>query len=566
MNRARAALSLLLVAVAGCRGGGTPPPNGGDQGRPLSAELIDPPGQIPEGVSCAPAQAPALTRFARLTHRQYDNSVRDLTGLDLALGRDFLPDEAQAGFDRGVDLQVGDALGQSYRLAAEQLAAAVVSSPDAYQLVVGCDPATGEACARAFIITFGRKVFRRPLTDAEVTARMALFQRGAMLIDAGDDFQRGVQIALEAFFQSPYFLYRIELGQQTDASGMIALDSYEIAARLSYALTNTAPDSILAAAADDGALVSPRAVAEQARRLVASPAARDTVRDFHRQWLDLDVYPQKLVKDPTLYPSISPALAPLLTREVEAFVEDVTFDMRKGLPSLLTAPFTYVNQVTAPLYGVDGAFGEELQRVNLDPTRRAGLLTQVGFLATRAFSDRSSPIHRGVFIQRRLLCTALPGPPPGIPALPPVDGTSIKTTRQQVDEHTAPAACAGCHRAVINPPGFGLENYDAIGQFRTSENGVAIDASGQLVATAGLAPFSNGVELATAIATAPESSRCYATNWLRYLLGRFETAADDCALAALAARLSDDDYTGADLMIDTTRTRAFLFRTPEGTR
>jgi hypothetical protein len=242
----------------------------------------------------------------------------------------------------------------------------------------------------------------------------------------------------------------------------------------------------------------------------------------------------------------------------------VTFDVGKGLPSLLTAPFTYVNRVTAPLYGLDASFGEDLQRVDLDPAQRAGLLTQVGFLSTQAFADLSSPIHRGVFIQRQLLCTPLPNPPPDIPALPPVDGTTIKTTRQQVEAHTAPAACAGCHQAIINPPGFGLENYDAVGQFRTTENGVPIDATGRLVATAGLAPFSNGVELAHAIAAAPESAHCYATNWLRYLLGRAETTTDDCVLGALAAQLANDDYTGTALLVDLTRTRAFMFRAPEG--
>jgi len=564
MVRAPTARWLLIASFAGCQGGSRP---GSDNPTRWSYDgLIDPPGQAPAGAACTPAQAPALTRFARLTHRQYDNGVRDLTGLDLGLSRDFLPDNTQAGFDRGVDLQVGDTLGQSYRLAAEQLAAAVISAPDAYQRVVGCDPTllSGDACARSFIASFGRKVFRRPLGAAEVASRLALFHQGATLVDSGDDFQRGVQVSLEAFFQSPYFLYRIELGRQADANGLVALDSYEIAARLSYALTNTTPDPILAAAADAGALGSPAAVAAQAARLMTSPAAHDTVRDFHHQWLDLDVYPQKLVKDPTLYPSVTPALAPVLTGEVEAFVDAVTFDRKKGLRSLLTAPFTYVNQATAPLYGVDGTFGQDLVRVDLDPTRRAGLLTQVGFLATRAFADLSSPIHRGVFIQRQLLCTLLPNPPANIPALPPVDGSTIKTTRQQVEAHTAPAACAGCHQAIINPPGFGLENYDAVGQFRTSENGVPIDATGQLVATAGLAPFSNGVELANAIAAAPESAHCYATNWLRYLLGRSETAADDCALAALTAELANDDYAGTDLLVDMTRTRAFMFRTLQG--
>jgi hypothetical protein len=304
-------------------------------------------------------------------------------------------------------------------------------------------------------------------------------------------------------------------------------------------------------------------VAAQADRLLAGPAAHETVRDFHHQWLDLDVYPNKLTKDAKLYPSVTPALAPLLQSEVERFVDAVSFDRKRGLASLLTAPFTFANRITAPLYGVTGNFSDALQQVELDPTQRAGLVTQLGFLATRAFTQSSSPIHRGVFIQRRLLCATIPDPPPNIPQLPPVDGTTIKTTRQQVDQHTAPEPCASCHHTLINPVGFGLENYDAVGRFRTTENGQDIDASGNLAGTADAQPFDDGVALARALAAAPEARLCYAKYWFRYTLGREETAADACALDALAERLADDNYTALDLLTDMTRTRAFLVRAAE---
>ena len=222
-----------------------------------------------------------------------------------------------------------------------------------------------------------------------------------------------------------------------------------------------------------------------------------------------------------------------------------------------------MNATTAPLYGLKGTFGDALQKVDLDPTQRAGLLTQVGFLSTRSFSNLSSPIHRGVFIQRRIMCAELPDPPPNIPSLPPLDGTTIKTTRQQVDQHTAPAACAGCHHQIINPLGFGLENYDAVGQYRTEENGVPVDATGTLVATAGNAPFTNAIEMSRAIAESPEARACYAKNWLRYTFGRSEDAGDACAIAALSAALADDAYTPVRMLVDMTRTQAFLYRGAE---
>jgi hypothetical protein len=326
---------------------------------------------------------------------------------------------------------------------------------------------------------------------------------------------------------------------------------------------NSTPDAQLMAAADANALGTAEQLATQGLRLLSTAAAHETVRDFHHQWLDLDAYPNKLTKDQKLYPGISPDLAPLLQGEVEQFVDTVSFKRKRGLPSLLSAPFSFVNRTTAAIYGVTGTFGEELQEVALDPKQRAGILTQVGFLATRAFSNLSSPIHRGVFIQRRLLCNTIPDPPPNIPELPPLDGTKIKTTREQVDQHTAPAACAGCHHSLINPVGFGLENYDAVGRFRTQENSVTVDATGTLVGTNDKAAFSNGVELAQALASAPEARACYAKSWFRYVLGRVEAEGDACALSLVSARLADDNYTALDILTDLTRTPSFRARTAE---
>jgi len=282
------------------------------------------------------------------------------------------------------------------------------------------------------------------------------------------------------------------------------------------------------------------------------------VRDFHHQWLVMDNYANKLAKDAAKYPTVTPDLAPVLAQETEKFIAEVTFTQGKGWKSLLTAPFTFVNSTTAPLYGVSGSFGSTLTRVDLDPAKRAGLFTQLGFLATHAYSNQSSPIHRGAFIQRNVLCTRIPDPPPMVPELPPLMAT--QTTRQQVDMHTAPAECANCHHNYINPVGFGLENYDAVGAFRATENGVTIDATGTLAGTAANAPFTDGVSESAAIAASPEAQRCYSTTWMRYAFGRAETAADMCAIQVLGARLQDDSYKVTDLMVDITRTTAFMYR------
>jgi len=281
---------------------------------------------------------------------------------------------------------------------------------------------------------------------------------------------------------------------------------------------------------------------------VAMPAAHDTVRDFHHQWLNLDVYANKLTKDPA-YPTVTPALAPVLAGETERFVEDVVFTQGKGFPSLMTAPFTYANKTTAALYGVSGTFDDTLKRVDLPPTQRAGLLTQLGFLASNAYSNQSSPIHRGVFVVRRVLCGTIPDPPPNVPQLPALG--AAQTTRQAVDMHTAGSGCAGCHHGIINPVGFGFENYDAVGKFRTMENGQTIDATGTLAGTAA------AISAASSVAQA-----CYAKTWLRYAFGRVESAGDACAVGVLAQSLAKDDYKVTDLLVDLTRTRAFMYRSP----
>jgi hypothetical protein len=506
---------------------------------------------------CTAGTPPATTRLFRLTHAQYDNSVRALTGLDVRPSGDFPIDQNQAGFDRGIDLQAGDVLGKAYRAAAETLAASVAGNATAFSKVVGCDPATGNSCRDSFIANFGRRVFRRALTDAEKAPLASLFAMGPTLVDGtADDFHKGVQVVLEAMFQSPSFIYRAELSTQLNG-GVIALSGYEMASRLSFFLVNGPPDDALLDAAAAGQLASADGVATQALRLIATDPAKETVRDFHHQWLLMDAAANHLTKD-SKYPTVTPDLAPVLAQETERFIAEVTFAQGKGFPSLMTAPFTFVNATTAPLYGVSGSFGSSLTRVDLDPTKRAGLFTQLGFLATRAYSNQSSPIHRGAYIQRSVLCAAIPDPPPNVPELPPL--MAAQTTRQQVDMHTAPGECASCHHQYINPVGFGFENYDAAGVFRTTENGANIDATGTLAGTAARTAFTDGVSASAAIAGSPEAQRCYSATWMRYAYGRADAVTDSCAIQVLGTRLANDNYKITDLMVDITRTTAFMFR------
>jgi hypothetical protein len=571
-----AAVAAAFVLATACQGSiGN---RGGDTGAG-AGPMVNDPGIIDQGgntgaagsigtgsagttgtAPCTAGTPPPTTRLFRLTHAQYDNSVRALTGLDVRPSGDFPIDQNQAGFDRGVDLQAGDVLGKAYRASAETLAAAVAADATAFARVVGCDPAAGNSCRDSFIAGFGRRALRRPLTDAERTTFVNLFGMGPTLLDGtADNFHKGVQVVVEAMLQAPNFIYRPELSTQV-SGGVVALSGYELASRLSFFLVNSPPDDALLDAAGAGMLATADGLAAQALRLIATDAAKATVRDFHHQWLVMDAYANNLTKD-AKYPTVTPALAPVLADETERFIAEVTFTQGKGFRSLMTAPFTFVNSTTAPLYGVSGgsgSFGSTLTRVDLDPTQRAGLFTQLGFLATHAYSNQSSPIHRGAYLQRSVLCADIPDPPPNIPELPPLMAT--QTTRQQVDMHTAPGECAACHHVYINPVGFGFENYDAAGVFRTTENGVTIDATGTLAGTAAKTPFTDGVSAAAAIAGSPEAQRCYSATWMRYAYGRAETAADMCAVQVLGGRLADDNYKITDLMVDITRTTAFMYR------
>jgi len=571
MARALPGALLLLVACRGTitdaaeRSGGNPSGGMGAAGfGGMGGGLIDmpPPARpgMPNPKVCTPGALAVTPRLVRLTRQQYENSVRDLTGLDVRPAQDLPPDASFLGFNRTVDLEVGDLVGRVLNEQAATVARQVVATPGSLRNVVSCNAAAGEACMATFIAEFGRKTFRRPLTEAEKTRYATLFKMAGGLVETGDPFTKGVQVTVEALLQSPSFIYRVESSTTRDGA-QIVLGSHELAARLSYMLTNTTPDAALSQAADRNELVDPAVLTTQARRLLETPAGQAMIRAFFGQWMQTEEWPKHLDKSPTRYPAWKPAFLAALTRELELFTDAVTFERKRGLASLLTSSFTFANRDSAAIYGLAGTFTDVFTQVELPANRRAGLLTQLGFLAANANALTSSPIHRGVFVQRSLLCNQIPPPGQQVPPVPPT--SAGKTTREVVTEHTAGEGCRACHHTLINPVGFGLENFDAVGAWRDEENGKPIDASGSLVGTALNQSFSNPVELARAIADAPEAHSCFAKQWLRYGFGREEKEGDACALEALAASIEDDTYTPVQLVVDLVRSRAFIYRSLE---
>lgn len=335
-----------------------------------------------------------------------------------------------------------------YQALSEQLAEQVASNAARLAKITPPGlPSSGDAQAQAFVTGFGERAFRRPLTAGETSAFVALFKQGPALFSGRDALSAGAQLCIQAFLQSPSFLYRSE-GAGPAKDGVIALSNYEIASRLSYMLWDSLPDAMLFAAAKSGALRTPEQIASQAERMLALPRAADNLDEFHRQLLELRHYD-------TLHSTGLPeGIGVSLRRETERFIHDALIDKNGTLAQLFTSSYSFVNRDLAALYGSSGSFGTELVRAELDPGQRAGLLTQPGFLIYR--SGDTAPILRGVYVNEKLLCSDLPPPPVFTP--PKLVGV---TRRERIESITGKGTCGeGCHAGVINPAGYPLENFD----------------------------------------------------------------------------------------------------------
>lgn len=548
---------LLLASCTGeiSEGGGSTTPGG-------SAVGDDEPVGAQPAPLCDQVRPPPDSRLVRLSHAQYENTVADLLGLSVEAAREFIADREGTGFDTATrDLHVSERLGRDYQRAAESLADALRADSDALGRIVPCR-ATERGCARQFVESFGRRAFRRPLSEPEVDAYSALHASAAELYPSGGAFENSVHLVVQAMLQSPDFLYRIELAEDTEGHGVAALTDYEIASRLSFSLWNRMPDDALFEAAARGELRTTNEVRAQARRMLEDPRGEAMLARFHGQWLEADRY-QGLMRDPSRYPAFATELGPDLRTELDLFVRDVVVDRRLGIEELLTAPQTFVNARLASIYRLPGSYGESFERVSLDPAQRAGLLTQVGFLASHAHVNMTSPIERGVFVHGKILCTHIPAPPPDADLNIPPPTEEFATTRDRIEAHTGGAACRSCH-SIINPLGFAFERYDADGSYRESENGHRVDASGELAIDGERTRFDDAIGLVHRIAKSEQARQCYAAHWLRYAYGRLETRYDGCRLRELAERMKNPSYSVLDLVVDLAVEQTFRQHIVEG--
>ena len=490
----------------------------------------------------------------RLTRLEYDNTVRDLLGTDARLAEGFVAEEEVLGFDNnGAALTVGELLAEQYLVAAEQLAAEAVEEIEA---LVPCDPASGdEACARAFAIAFGRRAFRRPLEDAQVDALMVAFDQGA----AEGGFAAGIELVVQVMLQSPSFLYRVERGE--GGEGIVALDDWEVASRLSYLLWNSMPDEPLFEAAEAGQLRSGDEIRAQAERMLEDPRAESVVIDFHRQLLDLDALDGQ-AKDPTAFPEFTPAVAASMRVEAERFATDVVLHGDAAWATLLLGRHTFLDATLARYYGITAPVGDAMTRVALpEDSHRGGFLRMGALHAALGKYATTAPVLRGKFVRTKLLCQTLPPPPDNVEFEPP-DVDPDATARERYSEHTESVECASCH-VLMDPIGFGFEHYDGAGAWRAVENGFPVDASGDLVGTQDADGRFDGVEdLAERLAGSEEARACLVTQWFRYAYGREVTERDACTIASLDQAFADGDVRALILAI--VQTDAFRFVKVEG--
>ncbi|HTQ03617.1 MAG TPA: DUF1592 domain-containing protein [Polyangiaceae bacterium] len=507
------------------------------------------------------------SQVPRLTNAQYDRTIRDLLGVTtLNAANGVVPSTLLAAdFSGGMT----DLAWANYKDVADKISAQVIADPTLTANFMKCTPTAGDTtCLHQTAIDFGRLAFRRPLTSDEVARFDKVIAAGSTITPTGAPMEIA-QALLYMFLISPTFIQRAETTENSDGAGHFTLSSTEIAQRLSYMLWGTTPDATLNTAADANMLQTTDQIAAQAQRMLQDPKARDMVSAFHQHYLlmDSESHWATASRDPSLFPNFDPSIVGTLSDETLKFFDAITFTPNSTFKDFLTSPIAFVNKDLAPLYGLDGSkYGTDLTQVTLDATQRPGFLTRLGFLMNFASYTRTNPIYRGAFISKQILGIDIPAPPPGATQTPlPTDATLV-TNREQVDAQTSGDTCAGCHHVYINPPGFVMEAFDAMGAWRTTEtNGAALDTTADITVTDGqpTVHVTNPSELMTAMATAPGALAQYVTQLVGYAYQRPGDAADACDVAKLAAKMNAGNYAILNLFSDLTQTQSFRLRAVE---
>lgn len=505
---------------------------------------------------------PGRVTVRRLNRVEYNNTVRDLLGVESAPSDAFPPDDTGYGYDNiGDVLTLSPLLAEKYLDAAEQVAREVVAKeisdygrtlPHQRKILV-CNharPDHGDDCAMRAIRYMTPRAYRRPAAREEIDKIAGFYQ---LARESGDSFEAGIELAVQALLVSPHFLFRAEEEKAPDNPDReYYVNNYEFASRLSYFLWSSMPDDELLACAQDGTIWNPRTLRAQVRRMLRDPRARALAENFGGQWLET----RNLAladPDPDLFPEFTEELRLAMAEETTLFFDSIVTEDRSVL-DFIGADYTFVNGPLAAHYGLDGIAGPAFQRVEVDPAVRGGILGQASILTLTSHPTRTSPVLRGVWILEKVLAAPTPDPPPGIPPLDAAPAEAGASLREKLEAHRADPSCASCHDR-IDPLGFGLENYSPIGAWRAEESGRPVDNTGILPDGQ---EFAGPGELKKVLlAKKDDFTRALAENMLTYALGRGLEAYDRPAVESIVETVAQQDYRFSALVYEIVRSLPF---------
>jgi len=509
--------------------------------------------------TCTPG-IPPTSQVPRMTRAQYDTVVNDLLGLTTLAAPTNGPPSSLLGEDSNGPLT--DIMWNGYLSAAEKIAGAVMANATMKAKYISCDPTaagtTVTTCLTNTIKAFGRKAFRRPLTDTEVTSFMRF--NSLTPTHTGNDVAEAI---LYAFLASPSFIALPELGQTMDATtGALQLSSYEVATRLSFLIWNSVPDDMLSTAADSNQLTTATQIRTQAARMLGSPKAAAIATTFHRNYANIangTHWTNNTTHSIGNYTSASynDAMAELDSFFADLVVSGGTFN------DLFNSPNGFVTKNTASIYGVTST-ATTPTKTALDATKRPGFLSRVGFLSTFAHDTTSSPILRGAFITQQVLAIPVGDPDPSFIGMTP-PAMNYTTYRQAMETLTMNAPCNSCHTYKVNPPGFVMERYSAVGAWQdTDPLGGAINSTADVVFSTVPAvkkTITSPAELMAEIAKAPNAQRNYAEKFVSFASNRSPNQNDTCTVNTLTTNMATPTYSVASMMADYTQADSFRLRT-----
>ena len=503
---------------------------------------------------------PGLFVIRRLNKVEYGNTLHDFLGIDPSIARD-LPDEVPG---EGYLNTLSPLQTEQYLVIANEALNKSLGPKDGpptnrQKLLFGTTPTSEKDwrdSAKKVASSLTRSAYRRPANDQEIAVLMSVYD---LARENKLDYQSSLRMMLKAILISPQFLFITPAREPSASESIVPLDDYQLASRLSYFLWSTMPDAELSALADQGKLREPAILGAQTKRMLLDPKSKAFFDGFGAQWLGVKGLKDKRF-DPAKFPSMTPELRSAMYDEVQLLFDTIIRE-NQDIITFINGDYTFVNENLAKIYGLEkNITGTQMRRIQITDANRGGILGMPGILAMTSFPDRTSAVKRGAWVLEQVLGEHIPPPPPNVPTLEKQDKQKVAnmTLRQRTELHRTNSVCANCHK-VMDPIGFGLENFDAIGRWREKDDsGAPIDAGGELP---GGLKFNSPKELKAIIANRKEDLvRNLAEKLLAYALCRQIEGYDQIIIDNLLENISKDGYRMQSLITEVVTSYPFTHR------